>query len=82
MSQPAYLADMLVWGGRHWGWESAYGTITLLAAIVVLAWPGETLPVAAILRGNQLIAAGPFKFAAVFRRCSIGHVAVDPITQP
>jgi hypothetical protein len=26
--------------------------------------------------------AGPFKFAAAFRPCSVVHVAVDPISQP
>ena len=82
MSEPAYLADMLVCGGRHWGWELTYGTITLCAVIAVLAWPGETLPVPAVLRDIELIAAGPFKFAAAFRPCSVGHVAVDPISQP
>jgi hypothetical protein len=47
MSEPAQLAGMLACGGRHWSWEPAYGAVTLLAAIAVLAWPGETLPVAA-----------------------------------
>jgi uncharacterized membrane protein HdeD (DUF308 family) len=82
MSEPAHLADMLACGGRHWGWELAYGTITLLAAIAVPAWLGETLPVATVLRGIQLIAAGPFKFAAAFRLCSIGNLTVHPISQP
>jgi uncharacterized membrane protein HdeD (DUF308 family) len=82
MSEPAHLAGMLACGGRHRGSEPACGTITLLAAIAVLAWPGETLPVAAVLRGIQLIAAGPVKFAAAFHPCSTGHVAVHPISQP
>ena len=82
MSEPAHLADMVACGGRHWGWEPAYGTIPLLATIAVLAWPGETLPVAAVLCDIQLIAAGPFKFATVFRPRSIGHLAVNPILQP
>ena len=73
---------MVACGGRHWGWEPAYGTIPLLATIAVLAWPGETLPVAAVLCGIQLISAGPFKFGAAFRPCSIGHLAVNPILQP
>jgi uncharacterized membrane protein HdeD (DUF308 family) len=82
MSEPAHLADMPACGGRHWGWEPAYGTIPPLATIAALAWPGATLPVAAVLRGIQLIAAGPFKFAAAFRPRSIGHRAVNPISQP
>ncbi len=82
MSEPALLADMLACRGRHWGWEPAYGTIPLLATIAVLAWPGETLPVAAILSDIQLTAAGPFKSASAFRPCPIGHRAVNPISQP
>ena len=81
MSEPARPADMLPCGGWRWGWEPAYGTITLLAVIAVLAWLGETLPVDAVLRGVQLIAPGPFKFASAFRLCSIGHLAVHPISQ-
>jgi uncharacterized membrane protein HdeD (DUF308 family) len=81
MSEPARPADMFPCGGWRWGWEPACGTITLLAVIAVLAWLGETLPVAAVLRGIQLIAAGPFKFAPAFRLCSIGHLAVHPISQ-
>jgi hypothetical protein len=64
------------------GWEPVYGTVTLLAAIAVHAWAGETLPVAVVPRGIQLIAAGPFKFAAAFRACSIGHFSVHRILQP
>jgi hypothetical protein len=58
------------------------GTIPLLATIAVLAWRGATHPVVAILCDIQLIAAGPFKFAAAFRPCSIGHLGVNPISQP
>jgi uncharacterized membrane protein HdeD (DUF308 family) len=81
MSEPAHLAGRLACGGRHGGWALAYGTITLRAAIAVLCWPGETLPAAAILRGIELIAAGPFRFAPAVRACSIGHLAVLPIVQ-
>ena len=82
MSEPAHLADMLACGGRHSGREPACGTIPLLATIPVLAWPGGTILVAAILCGIQLIAAGPFKFASAFRPCPIGHRAVNFISQP
>jgi len=82
MSEPAHLAGRLDCGGRHRGWEPAYGTITLRAAITALPRPGETLPVAEIRRGIQLAAAGPFKFAAAFRACPIGHLAVRLIPQP
>jgi uncharacterized membrane protein HdeD (DUF308 family) len=54
--------EMLARLGRHWGWLLAYGILTLLAAIAVLAWPGETLLVAAVLFGFQLIVSGIFRF--------------------
>ena len=61
MQQPA---DMLARLGRHWGWVLAYGIITLLAGIAVLAWPGVTLLVVAVLFGVQLIVSGIFRFVA------------------
>jgi uncharacterized membrane protein HdeD (DUF308 family) len=57
-------ADMITRLGRHWGWVLAYGLITLLAGIVVLAWPGQTLLVVAVLFGVQLIVSGVFRFGA------------------
>jgi len=59
-------ADMLAQLGRHWGWALSFGIITLLAAIVVLAWPAATLLVIAVLFGVQLIVAGIFRFVAAF----------------
>jgi uncharacterized membrane protein HdeD (DUF308 family) len=59
-------ADMLAQLGRHWGWALSFGVITLLAAIVVLAWPAATLLVIAVLFGVQLIVAGIFRFVAAF----------------
>jgi uncharacterized membrane protein HdeD (DUF308 family) len=59
-------ADMLAQLGRHWGWVLSFGIITLLAGIVVLAWPGETLLVIAVLFGVQLIVAGIFRFVSAF----------------
>ena len=82
MSEPAHHPGMLACGGRHWGWEPAYDTIPPLATIAVPAWPGQALPVAAILCDIQLIAAGPFRFAAAVRPCPTGHRAVNSISQP
>jgi len=59
-------ADTLGRLGRHWGWVLSFGIITFLAGIVVLAWPGETLVVIAVLFGIQLIIAGIFRFVAAF----------------
>jgi uncharacterized membrane protein HdeD (DUF308 family) len=59
-------ADMLTRLGRHWGWVLSFGIITLLAGVIVLAWPGETLLVIAVLFGIQLIIAGIFRFVTAF----------------
>jgi uncharacterized membrane protein HdeD (DUF308 family) len=55
---------MLARLGRHWGWVLASGILTLLAGVGVLAWPGETLLVIAVLFGVQLIISGIFRFVA------------------
>jgi uncharacterized membrane protein HdeD (DUF308 family) len=57
-------ADLFNRVGRHWGWVLAYGILTLIAGVVVLAWPGETLLVLAVLFGIQLIVSGIFRFVA------------------
>jgi uncharacterized membrane protein HdeD (DUF308 family) len=66
-------ADILGRVGRHWGWMMAFGTITVLAGIVVLAWPGPTLVVLAILFGIELVVLGIFRFVAAF-----GHDLTGP----
>ena len=38
-TRPHVLASI----GRHWGWIMAFGVLTLLAGVAVLAWPGRTL---------------------------------------
>jgi uncharacterized membrane protein HdeD (DUF308 family) len=52
--------------GRHWGWILAFGIITVIAGIAVVAWPGPTLLVLAILVGIQLVFLGVFRFVAAF----------------
>lgn len=64
-AQPDY-ADMLGRIGRHWGWILAFGVITLVAGLGVLAWPGRTLVAVAVLFGIQLIVAAIFRFVAAF----------------
>src|SRR3984885_9825288 len=59
-------ADMLAQLGRHWGWVFAYGALTLLAGVFVIAGPGVTLLVLAVLFGVQLIVSGIFRFVASF----------------
>jgi uncharacterized membrane protein HdeD (DUF308 family) len=57
---------MLARVGRHWGWVLFFGIVTFLAGLAVLAWPGETLLVIAVLFGVQLIIAGIFRFVSAF----------------
>jgi uncharacterized membrane protein HdeD (DUF308 family) len=59
-------ADALGRVGRHWGWMLAFGIITILAGIAVLAWPGPTLVVIAIWFGIQLVVLGIFRFVTAF----------------
>ncbi|MGZ4434076.1 MAG: HdeD family acid-resistance protein [Trebonia sp.] len=65
-------ADMIGRLGRNWGWVFAYGLLTLIAGIAVLAWPRETLLVLAVLFGIQLIISGIFRF--------VGALATDDLT--
>jgi hypothetical protein len=46
-------ADVLARASRHWGWMMAFEIISLLAGVAVLAWPGRTLIVVAVLFGIQ-----------------------------
>jgi uncharacterized membrane protein HdeD (DUF308 family) len=52
--------------GRHWGWLFGYGLLTVLAGVFVLAWPGATLLVIAVLFGVQLIFSGFFRLGSAF----------------
>lgn len=52
--------------GRHWGWVLAFGIVTVLAAIAVLAWPAETLLVLTVLFGCQLVVFGIYRFVTAF----------------
>jgi|SRR4029453_1283650 uncharacterized membrane protein HdeD (DUF308 family) len=57
-------ADMLAGIGRHWGWVLAFGIVTLVLGLLVLAWPDRTVVVIAVLFGLQLVLAGIFRFVA------------------
>jgi uncharacterized membrane protein HdeD (DUF308 family) len=59
-------ADLIARLGRHWGWLLGYGILTLIAGVAVLAWPGETLLVVAVLFGVQLIFSGFYRLGAAF----------------
>jgi uncharacterized membrane protein HdeD (DUF308 family) len=48
------------------GMAIALGLVTLVLGILVIAWPGETLLVVAVLVGIQLLVAGIFRLIAAF----------------
>ena len=50
-SAPADPQDLLAGLGRSWLWPLSFGILTLLAGIVMLAWPEETVRVVAIIIG-------------------------------
>jgi uncharacterized membrane protein HdeD (DUF308 family) len=69
-------ADMMGRVGRHWGWILAFGVLTVLTGILVLAWPGRTLIVVAVLFGIQLIVTGIFRFGSAFAADESGATRV------
>jgi uncharacterized membrane protein HdeD (DUF308 family) len=69
-------ADMMATAGRHWGWFLAFGVLTVLTGILVLAWPGRTLIVVAVLFGIQLIVTGIFRFGSAFAADESGATRV------
>ena len=60
------IADSMASLGRHWTWLLSFGILTLIAGVAVVAWPGPTVIVIAVLFGIQLIVAGIFQFVSAF----------------
>lgn len=52
--------------GRSWLWTLVFAGVTLVAGIIVLAWPQETARVFAIIVGLQFIAVGIARFVTAF----------------
>ena len=69
-------ADLLASVGRHWGWLLFFGIVNVLVGILVLAWPGRTIVVIAVLFGIELIIAGIFRFVAAFAAGESGGTRV------
>jgi uncharacterized membrane protein HdeD (DUF308 family) len=46
--------------GGAWGWVLTFGIVTLLAGIVAVAWPGQTVLVVAVLFAVQILVDGVF----------------------
>jgi uncharacterized membrane protein HdeD (DUF308 family) len=58
--------DVLAAVGRSWRWPLVFGILTVLAGIVMLSWPEETVRVVAIIIGLQLLVAGVVRFVTAF----------------
>lgn len=60
------MNDMMATVARHWGWTLAFGVLTAIAGVLVVVWPGETLLIAAIIFGLQLIISAVFGLISAF----------------
>ncbi|MFE9171382.1 HdeD family acid-resistance protein [Streptomyces kebangsaanensis] len=61
-------ADVLAGLGSSWTWILTSALATLIPGIIVLAWPGGTLHVLAVVIGLYLLVTGAFRFVAAFSR--------------
>jgi uncharacterized membrane protein HdeD (DUF308 family) len=61
--------------GRAWGWVLFFGIVTLVAGLMTVAWPDQTILVVAILVGIQLFVSGIFRLVASFTEEGEGHRA-------
>jgi uncharacterized membrane protein HdeD (DUF308 family) len=50
----------------HWGLVMAYGALSIVLGVVVLAWPTSTLTVLAVLLAVQLLVAGVIQLVSAF----------------
>jgi uncharacterized membrane protein HdeD (DUF308 family) len=60
------VADMVADVGRSRWWWAAYGVLTVIAGVLVLAWPGITLVTLAVIFAVQLFVVGIFRVVAAF----------------
>ena len=59
----------------HRGWMGFIGALSVLAGIIVIAWPGPSLVTLALVLGIWLIIYGIMEIVLAFRvRSAIGHV--------
>ncbi|MEU4095366.1 DUF308 domain-containing protein [Streptomyces sp. NPDC026673] len=65
---PADPDEVLGKLGGSWGWSLGYALATLVAGVIVLVWPDETLHVLAVVIGLYLLVAGAFRFVTAFSR--------------
>lgn len=53
--------DQVTRVGRAWWWPAIFGVVSIIAGVLVLAWPGPTLVVLAVLFGIELIVWGIYR---------------------
>jgi uncharacterized membrane protein HdeD (DUF308 family) len=61
--------------GRSWTWLLLFGIATLIAGILTIAWPGNSLIAIAIVVGVQLIINGIFRLVVAFSDLGQRHRA-------
>jgi|tagenome__1003787_1003787.scaffolds.fasta_scaffold20722831_1 uncharacterized membrane protein HdeD (DUF308 family) len=59
-------AAMMAMLGESRGLRIAFGVVTTVAGVLILAWPGGTLVAVAVLLGIQLIVGGVFRAITAF----------------
>jgi uncharacterized membrane protein HdeD (DUF308 family) len=66
----------------HRGWMGFIGALSVVAGIIVIAWPGPSLVTLAIVLGVWLIIYGVMEIALAFQvRSAISHVR-HAVTSP
>ncbi|WP_354637829.1 HdeD family acid-resistance protein [Kitasatospora camelliae] len=63
---PTDPQDLLTGLGRSWLWPLGFGLLTLVAGVIMLSWPEETVQVVGIIIGLQLLVAGVARFVTAF----------------
>lgn len=74
---PRWLAG---WGWPSPGWTVAFGLLTIVAGVILLAWPRQALTVLGIVLGIQLLIAGVFWVVSAFSVPETGVAALVALT--
>ena len=59
--------------GRSWGWILGFGILTVIAGILTIGHPGNTLFVIALIVGIELFVGGIFRLVLAFTEEGEGH---------
>ena len=66
MQQSGDPRDVVAAVGRSWGWMLAFGILSVILGIMVMAWPDATVKVVAFLLGFELFIAGIYSLVRAF----------------